>query len=645
MPFRGWVELDGTELANSSRVIEHVGVEVPTKDLGILSTGGDCSLVPMLPNRVVDPAIEVLATWNAVGKANTVVDTTPVGGGNTLRMTGATPAGASFVYFGPDQTAGGGTALVNMYTAVAGEQWYVEFYAYALPTNTAPITLVARMAVRNSTTQTAPIFTSGTPVAVAPGQTAVVSATFTIPNTAGYDRVSFAAVQSVGLAGPVVHISAPEVNRLLDTPSPGLFKIPSSSVEMMPGIWSPPDGSRLWGPGLYEIGQCWDISTLCRNCRNVVDYDDSWPGLAAFLGDVIYRPEIAPWYSSRIPESAEFGGVWLMDIQGLDSPGIEREITELAGDGGAPGPARTPSREVTFDAVLLACTNAGLTYGLEWLTAQLRTTNKRTDSTLRYLTAHPGYSTADPATLLREVHGVVLTDGPTVRDSINAGNRQNQQATAYRVSFTLTVTRPHAYSPPISFPVVWDTTEVRPISWVHAADCRKPADCAEMPVMFSATCDVETIEVMTSPPPSCGGCMPVGTVTQRVFTVPTFDYPMRTPATVVDLDIRNTGGDPLTLQAYWRICDSDERCDDQRWPLQVSGQPPATSLHLDGVSSRYWIDYDDRRWRPAKIVSTFSGVPWRPPVIDRATCWEFVVISAASATFEITMTLRDRDSD
>lgn len=637
MPFRGWVELDGTELANSSRVIEHVGVEVPTRDLGILSTGADCSLVPMRPNRVIDPAMET-NVWQNEARPGVVWDQTGKGreGRNSMRFT---TDGTSNVYTRTYNPGGG----INYFPTNNTDQWRVSAWVYALPTNTLAVPVTAMAACTDSNGVNATAYPGGAVVNVAPGQLVQVSAVVTCP--AGRNRIAPQIYTGVTAGGQVLHISDPAIDRLLDDPLPGLFEIPSSSVEMMPGIWSPPDGSRLWGPGIYEIGQCWDINTLCRNCRNVVDYDDSWPGLAAFLGDVIYRPEIAPWYSSRIPESAEFGGVWLMDVQGLDVPGIEREITELAGDGGAPGPARTPSREVTFDAVLLACTNAGLTYGLEWLTSILRATNKRTDATLRYLTAHPGHSTADPASLLREVHGVVLTAGPTIRDSINAGNKQNQQATAYRVSFTLTVTRPHAYSPPISFPVVWDTTEVRPISWVHAADCRKPADCADMPVMFSATCDVETIEVMTSPPPSCGGCMPVGTVTQRVFTVPTFDYPMRTPATVVDLDIRNTGGDPLTLQAYWRICDSDERCDDQLWPLQVSGQPPATSLHLDGVSSRYWIDYDDRRWRPAKIVSTFSGVPWRPPVIDRATCWEFVVISAASATFEVTMTLRDRDSD
>ena len=637
MPYRGWAELNGTELANSSRVIEHVGVEVPTRDLGILSSGADCSLVPMRPNLTANPEMTDPAIWPRTGSTGGTIVLTPGGGSLTLTG-GGTTSSIAYLY---------GTSVATGIQVPRDTTSQIRVRLKVTVPADAPAALIPfRLTLRcdDSTAVNTAVYINTAGVNVARGTSQVLEGLLTAP--VGYDRVRpRVELLSSAPANTSVQVSEPEIDRTTDPAMPGLFQIPSSSIEMMPGIWSPPDGARLWGPGLYEIGQCWDTSTLCRNCRSVVDYDDSWPGLMAFLGDVIYRPEIAPWYTSRIPESAEFGGVWVMDIQGLDAPGIERQITEMIGDGGAAGPARTPSRQITFDAVLLACSNAGLTYGLDWLKGILRETNKRTDSTLRYLAAHPGYSAADPASLLREVHGVVLTDGPTIRDSINAGNKQNQQATAYRVSFTLTATRPHAYSPPISFPVVWDTTAVRPISWVHAADCRTPADCQDMPVMFSATCDLETIEVKTSPPPSCGGCMPVGTITERVFTVPTFDYPMRSPVTVVDLDIHNTGGDPLTLQGFWRICNSNERCDDRRWPVQVSGLPPATELHLDGVSGRQWIEYDDRRWRPASIVSTFSGAPWRPPVIDRASCWEFVVIAPASATFDITMTLRDRDAE
>ncbi len=424
----------------------------------------------------------------------------------------------------------------------------------------------------------------------------------------------------------------------------GLYTIPPTSVEVAPGRWSPPDGSRLISPGLYTVGDCWDIANLCTSCHTMIDYDDTWPGLPAWLGDMVYRPEIAPWYVDSVPESGEFGGVWIMDVTGLGPLRTTRDITEHAGDGAAAGPARAPARVVTFDAVLFACTNAGLEHGLQWLSALLHSTDNRTDSVMSYLAAHPGHSAVDPAHLVREVHGVVLTNGPEVRQAFNTSNDENQQATVYRVSWEMTVTRPHSYAPPVALDVDWDEVTLQPVQWVHAADCRQPADCADMPVMFSATCRLEDIEVVTSPPPTCGGCMPVCGVEQRVYTVPTFDQPQRGTLTAVSMVIRNTGGEPLTLTGHWRVCSADDRCLDERWPVQVAGLPPATELHLDAISGRYWTVYDGRRHRAVGIVGTRQGAPWRPPLIDRATCWEFVTTNAPGETYEVSMVLADREA-
>ena len=424
----------------------------------------------------------------------------------------------------------------------------------------------------------------------------------------------------------------------------GLYTIPPTSVEIAPGRFSPPDGSRLLTPGLFTVGDCWDISNLCSTCHTMIAYDDTWPGLPAMLGDTVYRPEIAPWYTEEVPESGEFGGVWVMDVTGLGPLQTQRDITELAGDGAAAGPSRAPARAVTFDAVLFACTNAGLEYGMQWLASLLRVTTERTDSVLSYLAAHPGHSAVDPAHLVREAHGVVLTSGPSVRESFNTSKVQNQQATVYRVSWELTVTRPHSYAPPVALDVEWDEVALQPVEWIHAADCREPADCSDMPVMFSTECELEEIEVVTSPPPSCGGCMPVCGVEQRVYTVPTFDQPQRGTPTAVSMVIRNTGGEPLTMTGHWRVCSGDELCSDERWPVQVSGLPPATELHLDAISGRYWTVYDNRRHRPVGIVGTRTGAPWRPPLIDRATCWEFVTTSAPGVTYEVSMVLADREA-
>ena len=477
MAFRGYFALDGVEIANSSRVVSHIGAEVPTNDLGLMTAPGDCSVDMIAPDRLLAP----------LGQ-------------------GEVPVGAG---------------------------------------------------------------------------------------------------------------------RLLGTP---------------------PNGSRLYGPGLALVGDCWDTSNLCFGCRSSIEYDDSWTGLPDFLDDHIYRPELAPWATSRLPESLEFGGIWVLDVKGLDVTPTSRDVTENAGDGGAPGPSRVPSRKVSFDALLVACTNAGLTYGLQWLASQLRATEGRRDAVLRYLAAHPEHSDVDPASLVREVHGVVLSQEPQISELMNNTRGEHSQATIARVTWELTVTRPHAYSPPVEVPVMWDEITVEPIKFVHAADCKKPYSCEPMPALFARNCQVERIEVVTSPPPNCGGCLPVCAVASHIFQVPTFDYPLRSRETVASLAIRNTSPRDLTIQGYWRRCNFRSDCDDQRFPIQVNELPPSGELILDGVGRSYWVNLGGRKRRPFGIVGTPTGAPWRPAIIDRSLCWEFVVVTDGMATFEVDMTLRDREA-
>lgn len=424
----------------------------------------------------------------------------------------------------------------------------------------------------------------------------------------------------------------------------GLYLIPATSAPVAAGLYSPPDGARLYDAGLYMVGDCWDDSTLCGGCRQHVAYDDTWPGLPDLLGDTLYRPELAPWYSTRVPESAEFGGVWVLDVKGLDTTPVERSVTQLAGSGAAAGPYRDAARTVTFEAVMVACSNAGLTHGMQWLACQLRDTNTRTDSVLRYLAAHPSHSAVDPTTLVREVHGVVLTSGPTISEALAGGGRRNQQATMYRITWEMAVLHPYAYTPAVDVAVEWKSITTEPIEWVHAADCVEPETCDPMPVLFSTECEVERIEVVTSPPPSCGGCMPVCAVETHVFEVPTFTYPTRCRETAVSMTVTNTGAHPLTVNGFWRICGSDVRCDNDLWPIQITGLPPNSALVLDAVSGRYWAEYDNRRRRPVGILSTPTGAPWRPPIIDRGNCWEFVVVAPGDADFTVAMTLRDREA-
>lgn len=428
------------------------------------------------------------------------------------------------------------------------------------------------------------------------------------------------------------------------TEYPGLYELPDTATEVAPGLWAPPNGARRYGPGLLEFdGTCWGPAAICSSCSTHVAYDDSWPGLREFLGDTMYRPELAPWYTTQLPESGEFGGVWVMKVDGLGPTPVERTVTQMAGAGAAAGPSRDASRTVTFEALLIGCTHVGVEYGLDWLTCLLRDTNTDTGSTLRYLAASPSYSGVDPATLVREVHNVVLTKAPTISQEFNTEPRAHQQATMYRVTWEMAVLSPYAYLPAVPVVVDWDEIVRQPINWLHAADCRRPETCEDMPTLFSTECVPEEIAVVTTPPPVCGGCLPVGEIDKYSFRVPTMEYAFRCRETAVTTIIRNLGEAPLTLQAFWRECGSDIRCEDNRFPLQVAGLPPTAELHLDGITGRYWAHYDGRKRRVVGVVGTPNGAPWRPPIIDRETCWDFIVQTASSSKFEVEMILYDRE--
>lgn len=422
-----------------------------------------------------------------------------------------------------------------------------------------------------------------------------------------------------------------------------LYSIPDSSHEVRPGLYSHPDGARRFSPGMYEIDDMCRTIPFCP-CSIEVGYDDSWPGLQAALDDNPYRLDTAPWYSSQIPESAEFGGIWVMDVQGLGPTPIDRPVTEMIGSGGAAGAHRDTSRTVKFDAVLIACTNAGVEFGLSWLACKLRDAATRRGARLSYYTAHPSHTSASAQSLARDVYNVVLTQSPQKTEVAGVGgSARNQQATMYRISWEMQVLNPYSYYPPEQIDVDWDTIEIEPINWVHAPDCGEPESCDTMPVLFSADCTPETIDLVTSKAPVCGGCLPVCEIERHVVQLPTSPSTRRCHETAINIDITNNGLEPLTLQLYWRLCGSNELCDNELHPLQVAGLPAGAVLSLDSITGRYTAMLNGRQRRPVGIVGTPSGAPWTPTVVDRTTCWELVAEAAGGSEFDVQLTIVDRE--
>jgi hypothetical protein len=75
----------------------------------------------------------------------------------------------------------------------------------------------------------------------------------------------------------------------------------------------------------------------------------------------------APWYDPDVPESKEFAGVMVLDIDGLDDYPVQRTVTGGIAGGGAIGPSRALPRTITVTAILLGSTCCGVEYGLQFL--------------------------------------------------------------------------------------------------------------------------------------------------------------------------------------------------------------------------------------------------------------------------------------
>jgi hypothetical protein len=429
----------------------------------------------------------------------------------------------------------------------------------------------------------------------------------------------------------------------------GLAELPVTSAELadFPGLATPPDGSYRYDPGLVEIGACWEPAPFggCNKMLPWVTFDDTWWGLKDFLQDTVYRPELAPWYNVNIPQSGEFAGFWVMSMQGFGPTSVQRNVTENVGSGGSVGPARDSARQVSFSVLAIASTNAGLQYGIGWLTCALRETNYGTDAVLEFLTAHPGHSAADPSLLVRELHNVVLTQTPTVSNQYNASGVWHQQETLAVVSFALTALNPYSWFPADTVTVEWDTITSEAVTWIPASQCGLPSDCQPANQLVSAVCAPEALTVTTDfNPPVCGGGMPVTGFERYVFAVPTMTTPVWCPGTAVTMTVTNNSAEPLTVQGYWILAPVNETCSNRdRFQVQISGLPGYASVTLDGVTGTYCGALGAAALTPVGIIGTPGGSPWLPPFIDRTQPWQLEMLAPPGADFSVVLNLYDQD--
>lgn len=381
-------------------------------------------------------------------------------------------------------------------------------------------------------------------------------------------------------------------------------------------------------------------AAMACSCDLDIPYTDSWEGLQTELADPDYVLPNAPWFDASRPESSEFAGVWVMDVEGMDTVPLEREVLESVCAGGVANRSRDTTREFTFSALVVACSNAGARYGLNWLTCVLRGSTVRGGSQLEFYRAHPQHTSQPAVDLRRAMFGVVLTGAPSVVEVAGLGGSQrHRQASIFRVEWTMVATNPYMFGSPDASPVVWDSITQDPITWAHAPNCEDSTSCA-LPTIFNADCVPPNVALVPAAVPTCGGCLPLCSVEVRKWELPS-SLGVCEDVTV-SMRITNNQATPLTVNLYWQPCGSTEACEREAKAL-ISGLPAGMTVITDSVTGRPYIDNNGARQRQVGIVTTPTGAPWTPARLDSLTCWELVAETEPGADFSVIVERRDRD--
>lgn len=226
---------------------------------------------------------------------------------------------------------------------------------------------------------------------------------------------------------------------------------------------------------------------------------------ADLVGDPPYDDPVsdpAPWYDPDVPESADFAGLMVLSVDGLNDYPVRRSTTAAVSGGASIGPARVQPRTITVTGILLGATCCAVGYGLHWLGEALvgRTQGNRDGGCLTLYDCSPGQTmtAADfNAAHRRTLRRAALVSGPSVTartgDGCAAGACQIG-ADILTVEFVITAAVPWLYtdtmpvlevSPPADSSdtcVTWCLHDTDPgcVGGCRLADCPDPTTaCAD----------------------------------------------------------------------------------------------------------------------------------------------------------------------
>lgn len=117
---------------------------------------------------------------------------------------------------------------------------------------------------------------------------------------------------------------------------------------------------------LQNVGSPFDTGAVICSCDTLT---------AEVIGNGPYTTPSgsmpAPWYDADVPESADFLGMLVLRVEGVDDNPRARSVSGAVGGGGVFGPTRVLPRTITVTGVLIGSTCCGAQYGLNYMSQVL----------------------------------------------------------------------------------------------------------------------------------------------------------------------------------------------------------------------------------------------------------------------------------
>lgn len=252
---------------------------------------------------------------------------------------------------------------------------------------------------------------------------------------------------------------------------------------------------------------------VCREC------DPCCGDLSAGLGFPDgYNPTDTPWWDGS-QDSADFAGILIENIEGLEPGAFTRPVAETSGIGAVIGAGRQTAPNIVVTGLLMAATGCAQEYGLRWLRRALRTSCSPVagcaGEDLVFLSCEPETPDLDCpenedfdyeawlAPYYRTLKGVALVDGPRVIERVPRACSQCEQFPIYRIQFTLAASKPCVFTDPVEIapPTSFVCGELGTdcIEWVEDEDCEGDGCITVVPCSLDPEC-LTSVSPPTVPP-------------------------------------------------------------------------------------------------------------------------------------------------